>query len=246
MQPDSSAAKGRQIVEDLGKREQAKARRRTDIVRAARDLIRETGETDLSMRTLAQRAGVSLSTPYNLFGSKRAVVLAVLEDERDFAERFRKLVSGNSIDRIFGAHDLAFSYYTSDPEFYRTLWRALLSTSGQDDTGLATPERLAQTRAIWLGLVSNAVRDGYLADDIPAELIMQSMAHVTGGALLSWAMGGLSTSALTATVGIGYALCLKGSATAKGQALLQAKIEAYQVSLSKAGRQVSERAPETL
>jgi len=99
--------------------------------------------------------------------------------------------------------DLAFCYYTSDPEFGRTLWRALLSTSGQDDTGLATPERLAQTRAIWLGLVSKAVRDGYLADDIPAELIMQSMAHVTGGTLLSWAMGDLSTSALTATVGIG-------------------------------------------
>ena len=238
--------KGLQTVEDLGKREQAKARRRTDIVRAARDLIRETGETDLSMRTLAQRAGVSLSTPYNLFGSKRAVVLAVLEDERDFAERFRKLDSGNSIDRIFGAHDLAFSYYTSDPEFYRTLWRALLSTSGQDDTGLATPERLAQTRAIWLGLVSNAVRDGYLAEDIPAELIMQSMAHVTGGARLSWAMGGLSTSALTPTVGIGYALCLKGSATPQGQKLLQSKIEAYQAQLSKAGPHITERAPETL
>ena len=102
------------------------------------------------------------------------------------------------------------------------------------------------TRAIWLGLVSNAVRDGYLAEDIPAELIMQSMAHVTGGALLSWAMGGLPTSALTATVGIGYALCLKGSATAQGLNLLQERIEAYQAKLSKAGPKASERAPETL
>lgn len=142
--------------------------------------------------------------------------------------------------------DLAFCYCTSDPEFGRTLWRALLSTSGQDDTGLATPERLAQTRAIWLGFVSNAVRDGYLADDIPAELVMHSMAHVTGGVLLSWAMGGLSTSALTATVGIGYALCLKGSATAQGQKLLQSKIEAYQAQLSKAGPHVTAHAPETL
>ncbi|MCH2456617.1 MAG: TetR/AcrR family transcriptional regulator [Henriciella sp.] len=246
MRPERAAGKGLETVEDLGKREQAKARRRSDIVRAARDLIRETGETDLSMRTLAQRAGVSLSTPYNLFGSKRAVVLAVLEDERDFAERFRKLDSGNSIDRIFGAHDLAFSYYTSDPEFYRTLWRALLTTSGQDDTGLATPERLAQTRAIWLGLVRNAVNDGYLASDIPADLIMQSMAHVTGGALLSWAVGSLSTFALTATVGVGYALCLKGSATPQGRELLQARIEAYQSQLSKAGPKVNERAPETM
>ena len=34
------------------------------------------------MRALAVRAGVSLATPYNLFGSKRAIVLAVLEDVR--------------------------------------------------------------------------------------------------------------------------------------------------------------------
>lgn len=233
-------------MDDLGRREQAKAGRRMRIVRAARDLIRETGDTDLSMRMLAQRAEVSLSTPYNLFGSKRAVVLAVLEDERDFAERFRQLKSGNSIERIFEAHELAFSYYTSDPDFYRTLWRALLSTSGQDNTGLATPERLAQTRAIWLGLVRSAARDGYLSEDVPVELIVQAMAHVTGGALLSWAVGSLSTAALTATVGIGYALCLKGLANPVGQNVLQAQILSYQAKLSKTGASVTDRAPETM
>jgi AcrR family transcriptional regulator len=234
------------ITEDLGKREQAKAERRHRIVRAARDLIRETGDTDLSMRMLAQRAKVSLSTPYNLFGSKRAVVLAVLEDERDFAKRFRKLNSGNSIERIFGAHELAFSYYTGDPDFYRTLWRALLSTSGQDDTGLATPERLAQTRAIWLGLLANAARDGFLSTDVPVELIVQTMAQISGGALLSWAVGSLSTSALTPTVGIGYALCLNGASNRSGRDLLGSKLADYQSTLSKTGKGVSQYSPETM
>jgi AcrR family transcriptional regulator len=234
------------ITEDLGKREQAKAERRHRIVRAARDLIRETGDTDLSMRMLAQRAKVSLSTPYNLFGSKRAVVLAVLEDERDFAKRFRKLNSGNSIERIFGAHELAFSYYTGDPDFYRTLWRALLSTSGQDDTGLATPERLAQTRAIWLGLLANAARDGFLSKDVPVELIVQTMAQISGGALLSWAVGSLSTSALTPTVGIGYALCLNGASNRSGRDLLRSKMSDYQSTLSKTGKGVSQYSPETM
>ena len=57
------------MAEDIGRREQAKAERKLRIVRAARDLIRETGHTDLSMRALSKRADVSLSTPYNLFGS---------------------------------------------------------------------------------------------------------------------------------------------------------------------------------
>lgn len=234
------------MAEDLGKREQAKARRRLRIIHAARELIRETGDTDLSMRMLAQRADVSLSTPYNLFGSKRAVVLAVLEDERDFAERFARLDRGNSIDRIFGAHELAFGYYTGDPVFYRTLWRALLSTSSQDDMGLATPERLAQTRAIWQGLVEAARSEGYLDNDLSTDLIIQAMAHVTGGALLSWAVGSLSTSALTPTVGIGYALCLKGAATPSGAAVLAERISAYQAALSEESTNSAALSPETL
>lgn len=220
------------MADDLGKRELAKAERRTRIVQAARNLIRETGDTDLSMRMLAQRAEVSLSTPYNLFGSKRAVVLAVLEDERDFVKRFRRLKTSNSIQRIFAAHELAFSYYTQDPEFYRTLWRALLSTTSEDDMGLATPERLAQTRAIWRDMVIAAAKDGYLRDDQPVDLILQAMAHITGGALLSWAMGSQSTEHLTPSVGLGYAFCLAGTATDTGRDLLKTSIETYQKSLA--------------
>jgi len=139
-----------------GRREQAKAERRTRIVRAARDLIRETGDTDLSMRMIAKRARVSLTTPYNLFGSKRAVVLAVFEDERDFVVRFSQLKAANALDRIFDAHDLAMRYFIEDPDFYRTLWKALLSTHGVDSTGLATPDRLERNRAAWRALLEAA------------------------------------------------------------------------------------------
>lgn len=219
------------MADDLGKRELAKAERRSRIVKAARDLIRETGDTDLSMRMLAQRAEVSLSTPYNLFGSKRAVVLAVLEDERDLVQRFRRLETSNSIEKMFSAHELAFSYYTNDPDFYRTLWRALLSTTSEDDMGLATPKRLAQTRAIWRQLVQDIADDGYLGSIISVDLLLQAMSHVTGGALLSWAMGSQSTAHLTPSVGLGYALCLSGGATDAGRGLLANYVETYQQAL---------------
>ena len=62
----------------MSRREEAKAERRHRIIAAARDLIKETGDTGLSMRAIAARAGVSLTTPYNLFGSKRAIVIALL------------------------------------------------------------------------------------------------------------------------------------------------------------------------
>ncbi len=215
------------MVEVISKREQAKAERRRRIVKAARDLIRETGHTDLSMRALSRRADVSLSTPYNLFGSKRAVVLAVFEDERDFTKRFERLEPANSIDRIFSAYELAFGYYTSDPDFYRTIWRALLNTTGQEETGLASPERIKQLRKIWYGMVDAAVKDGFLEEDIQVDLILRTMSHISGGALLSWAMGSLPTRLLTPSVGAAYALCLRGAATRAGSYLLDKHLAIY-------------------
>jgi len=148
------------VVVGIGRREQAKAERRLRIMAAARDLIRETGDTNLSMRTIAKRAKVSLATPYNLFGSKRAVVLAVLEDERDFAERFASLRPVNSIDHLFQALALAVGYYTDDPDFYLTLWKAMLDTNGKEGGGLSTPQRRAQSHALWRTLLERAQRDG--------------------------------------------------------------------------------------
>jgi AcrR family transcriptional regulator len=209
-------------VAEPGRREQAKA------VRAARDLIRETGETNLSMRMIAKRAGVSVATPYNLFGSKRAVVMAVLEDERDFLQRFMELKVANAIDRIFEAHALAMTYIVRDPEFYQPLWKALLDTSGQDDTGLATPERQAQTRAAWRWLLSAAQQEGLLNEDVSVEWLERTLSHVGNGAMLSWAMGSLDTDQLMPAAGLGYALVLAASATPEGRRLLDKKIAAFQ------------------
>lgn len=212
---------------DIGRREQAKADRRLKIVRAARDLIRETGDTNLSMRMIAQRAEVSVATPYNLFGSKRAVVMAVLEDERDFVHRFKSLKVSNSIDRIFKAHALGISYFVEDPDFYRPLTKAVLGSNGDDGTGLDTPERQAQTRAAWHWLLGMAQEDGFLSKDVPAELLERTLSHLGNGAMLSWTMGALPTNDLLATIGLGYALVLSGAATPAGKPLLDQQIAGY-------------------
>lgn len=217
---------------ESGRREQAKAERRSRIVRAARDLIRETGDTDLSMRMIAKRAGVSLTTPYNLFGSKRAVVLAVFEDERDFVVRFGRLQAANALDRIFDAHDLAMRYFIEDPEFYRTLWKALLNTQGADSTGLATPERLERNRAAWRALLEAAQTEGLLETAVSSDLLERSLSSFANGTLLAWAMGALSTAALGPSTALGYALVLRGAATPAGAEILRSHIRKGQDALA--------------
>jgi AcrR family transcriptional regulator len=215
-------------VAGLGRREQAKAERRLRIMAAARDLIRETGDTDLSMRTIAKRAKVSLATPYNLFGSKRAVVLAVLEDERDFAERLASLHPVNAIERIFQALTLAVGYYAEDPDFYRTLWRALLDTNGKDGAGLATPQRRAQNHALWRTLLENAQRQGFIDAEISLAALERNLSFAFNGVMLSWVMGGLATNEMLPAAGYAYALALQGAATKSGRERLAKKVTLYQ------------------
>lgn len=222
-----------------GRREQAKTERRLRIISAARDLIRETGDTNLSMRTIAKRAKVSLATPYNLFGSKRAVVLAVLEDERDFAERFASITPVNALERIFQALTLAMGYYTDDPDFYRTLWKALLDTSGKEGGGLATPQRRAQSHALWRGLIEAAQREGYLERDISADALERSLSFTFNGVMLSWVMEAIDTDDMLPAAGYGYALKLQGAATKSGRERLSKKVAAYQKSLTKAQRRAA-------
>ena len=210
-----------------GRREEAKAERREKIMRAARDLIRETGDTNLPMRELARRASVSVTTAYNLFGSKRAVMLAVLEDERDFVQKYQRLKVASAIDRIFEAHALAYGYFVQDPDFYRPLWRALLEAGNKDETGLASAERRAQTQAAWWALLRSAQQDGLLKPDMPVEITERTLSHLAAGTLLSWATGVLDTDELMASVGLGYALVLSASATPEGRKALDARIAAY-------------------
>ncbi|MEM7741316.1 MAG: TetR/AcrR family transcriptional regulator [Pseudomonadota bacterium] len=52
---------------------------RQRIAHAAERIIREHGVGGLTMRRLADAANVALKTPYNLYGSKTAVLIALLE-----------------------------------------------------------------------------------------------------------------------------------------------------------------------
>jgi AcrR family transcriptional regulator len=84
-----------------------KDRNRRRVVAVARELVAADGVDALSMRALAEAAGVSVTTLYNLFGTKEAIVRAlavdVLEtfdawvgdvDEGDSLERVRAQLSG--------------------------------------------------------------------------------------------------------------------------------------------------------
>jgi AcrR family transcriptional regulator len=158
----------------LGRREAGKAERRQRIIRAARELIRETGNAGLSMRLLAARAGVSLATPYNLFGSKRAIVLALLQDVREFHERFSHRQATDPLERIFMAVNLEIDLHLAEPTLYKTMWAAVFDTSDDLRATLWNEKR----HGFWRGLLAAAVEAGAIAREIDADWLQRQLDHV--------------------------------------------------------------------
>ncbi len=108
-------------------REKQMAERRGRILDAAESLIRQTGGTDFPMLALAERAEVSPTTPYNLFGSKAGVLYALLNRTMDqINERTQSFSSDNPIERALEAAELGAEFFARDPEFFRSLYLFLL------------------------------------------------------------------------------------------------------------------------
>jgi AcrR family transcriptional regulator len=211
---------GAQGATPTGRREAGKTERKQRIIRAARQLIRETGNAGLSMRALAVRAGVSLATPYNLFGSKRAIVLAVLEDVREFQHRFSSVQSVDPLERIFSAVDIAMDFYLGDPTFYKTLWAAVFDTGDEVRDAILNPAR----HAFWQGLLDDAAAAGVLAPALDRTLLGRHLDSLFRAVMLDWVVGDIRPEALAATARMGYALILKGACSSEWRGPLQARI----------------------
>jgi AcrR family transcriptional regulator len=219
-----------------GRREAGKEERRQRIIQAARELIRETHTTGLSMRELAKRAGVSLATPYNLFGSKGAVVLAVLQDVREYNQRFSARSSNDAVARIFEAIDLALEYYLADPAFYTVLWREVFAAANVR-AAIYNPKR----DAFWLGLIRAAAEAGAIQPAIDAELLLHQLDHQFRSVMLDWVSGDLPPEVLAPTIHLGYALILLGAATPGWRGPLEARVAGSQARMKDAGVATSAR-----
>jgi len=208
-----------------GRREAAKAERRARITQAARDLLRETGAADLSMRTLAERAGVSPATPYNLFGSKRAILVSVLDDIRGFGKSHAGSAGLPPFERILGAVALAVGYYANDPEFYRVLWKTILgSDAGEDRSAIFNPKR----DAFWTQLLQGAADAGLLRPGLGLTGLRRALDASFRGTMLDWITGEVPTADLQRAVGFAYVLTLRGAASAQGLALLEPALQRLQ------------------
>ena len=127
--------KSPEIIEPQSRREANVASRRQRILESARTLLVEAGQDGLSMRKLAKEAGFSVTTLYNLVGSREDILRALIEDS---AGRFSSPVtvpasSGDSLSRTVEAFDNVLRYFVDDASVLKPLIVANFATGYLDE-----------------------------------------------------------------------------------------------------------------
>ncbi|MEM9312207.1 MAG: helix-turn-helix domain-containing protein, partial [Pseudomonadota bacterium] len=114
-------------------REKAKDMNRAKIRAAAEVIIRKEGMDKLTMRRLAEEARVSLRTPYNLFGSKTEVLIALL-DRAQF-DPFQNSPARNdqsALATLMSTLDQVEATFEEDEAFFRVVFREIMVSDPQE------------------------------------------------------------------------------------------------------------------
>lgn len=170
----------------MSRREEAKAFNRARICAAAQDIIRGEGIDSLTMRRLAEQAGVSLRTPYNLFGSKTDVLIALLDEaEFQLAPLGAARAGGAGIAPLLGALARIEAFFASDEEYYRGIYQAIM-TSDHPEARAAGVARAITTSQL---LIARAAAQGELVEGTDSELLGRHLAVQLLAVLGMWGSG---------------------------------------------------------
>jgi AcrR family transcriptional regulator len=212
---------------DMPSREAAKAIRRNRILDAARDLVRETGRTGFSMRVLAERADVSLVTPYNLFGSKQAVMYGLLD--QDILRFAKQLASRNEppIERLFRAVSLGRAYFGRDQRYYKTVLSAVYEGGADEYRSTFGRPRMA----LWRELVDQAAAAGCLRREVDPGALAASLSATYFATILGWVAGELTLPGMERRAHYAFALLLHSVAATSHRKVLWERVLTCQAAI---------------
>ncbi|WP_257556816.1 TetR/AcrR family transcriptional regulator [Sphingobium sp. CFD-2] len=187
--------------------DKAKSKRRDDILAAAEALIRSTGSTDFSMKELAEAAGISTYTTYNLIGSKSTVFYILLNNSIDQIN-LKRLISGSDHDpvsQIFFAGSAVAEVFDADAEFYRPLMRHLLGVLDP----IHRPAYMKRAFEYWLAAFAPIEEAGLLRDGVTAMSLARTVQVFFTGAIDFWVHAEVTGEELRQQIKLGLAICLQ-------------------------------------
>jgi AcrR family transcriptional regulator len=203
-------------------REKQVAARRARILDAAGALIRATAGTDFTMLEVAEKAGVSPATPYNLFASKHGLLYALLN--RSLDELFRgamKFSAASPLEHPLQAGDIAAELFARDPVFYRPLFLVLLGVRDE----VHRPRFMERSLDYWRHSLEGVLAERHLGDEGDRDDLARALLVHFAGVLELWIHGDLDEAGFRAQITFGTALHLLGLAEGTTLARLRKRMK---------------------
>ncbi len=195
-------------------REKHKNERKQQILEAARRLIQKDGLPHMSMRELAIEAQVSLKTPYNLFGSKAQVLGALLESFSVRVETaLNELDLRDPIDALYALGRLSVQEFARDPNFYRSLFMALMTTGEL----LPSLRNVQHYTTFWQRGIDAGIAQGFFESRRHPDLVARHIQVMHRGLTELWIEGGIDLEGFETELLYGMTLSLLAVATQKGR-----------------------------
>ena len=143
--------------------------RRRDILRAAADILETRGYSEMNMRAIASRAGVSAGTPYSYFTSKEEIFATLL------GRRFEELTVrfDEAGERCSTLHELLSLVIPMVTDMHRGLGQHVRSWERAADASSPVAMQLGEAvshamTALEKGVRATAAKQGVVVDRSPA------------------------------------------------------------------------------
>jgi AcrR family transcriptional regulator len=202
-------------------RELQKHARRRAILDAARALILEDKARDFSMPELAEKAGVSLVTPYNLFGSKSHILLEIVrEDIFEPVQTIGDLACDSLGDWIAELSATLARIYYRNRHFYRRMIVTLVAQENAD----VQRESLALSYGLFETVLDRLVAQKKIVPIVSPATLAKHLTHGVSGALQERLMERGSEQALRDEIEMGLLLVLGGVALPDDRAQIVQRI----------------------
>lgn len=188
--------------------------RRLKILETARKIIAEQGFNTLNLRDLAESAGVTVPTIYNLIGNKAELVQCLFEESMTPFEPSRYVLDKS--DPVAAAEkffETVFEYLGANENYHRAEFIARWDLELAGDPG--AHEVLSRIVGGAITAIKESTRAGLLRGQVPPQKLGRQMYRVLRLAYIEWARGEIGFDDFRQEVLSGTYLCLAADAHPK-------------------------------
>jgi AcrR family transcriptional regulator len=197
-----------------GIREKGKARRKEQIIQAAKRLLAAGGIDALSTRKLAEEAELSVHTLYALVGSRDQILDAVMEDNHNrVLTAILEINEQHPIEKIFAIVDSTYQIISEDSAAQKPLMRVLMTLFYEGTLNPNPWWLLAQEKGWMESAVAEAIKQKLLRKDFAAAQIADMLMKIYLANLREYLFDKVTLDAYRNTTLFEFWFCLSNIAT---------------------------------